>query len=86
MKYHGSDVEVTLGDQVVYKHLFFGTSKGVVAYVPGISDTTADKYYDTPDWVVKLDNGKSVFMLYHPALEFAHRRIRFVRRTGQTGS
>ncbi len=80
MKYHGTDIDVMLGDRVIYKHFFFGKSKGVVAYLPGASDLKAEKHYDTPDWVVDLESGKSVFMLFYPELEYAHRRIRFIER------
>jgi len=82
MKYYGSDIDVMLGDRVIYRHLVFGKSNGVVAYIPGVSDPKADKHYDTPDWVVDLENGKSVFMAFGPDLKFAHRRIQFVERGG----
>lgn len=82
MKYQGTDIEVMPGDRVIYRHLFFGKSNGVVAYIPGVSDPKADEHYDTRDWVVDLENGKSVFMAFGPDLEFAHRRIQFVERGG----
>ena len=80
MKYHGTDLEVMLGDRVIYRHLFFGKSNGVVAYIPGVSEI--NPRIITNQWVVKLANGKGVFMLFYPELEFAHRRIQFVARGG----
>jgi hypothetical protein len=81
MKYHETETEVQLGDSVIYKHLFWGKSTGVVAYIPGLSLNPKEiEYYDTPDWVVKLSGGKCVFMFYSSKLEFAHPRIQLVTR------
>lgn len=80
MKYEGTAVEVMLGDRVLYRHLFFGQSNGVVAYIPGIS--AINPRILPYQWVVKLRNGKGVFMAFGPDVEFAHRRIRFVERGG----
>jgi hypothetical protein len=83
MKYHGTDIEVTLGDRVIYRHLFFGRSNGVVAYLPGVSELNPSiDFNGGQQWVVKLENGKGVFMLFYPELEFAHLRIQFVERGG----
>lgn len=80
MKYLGTDTEVMLGDRVIYRHLFFGKSNGVVAYIPGVSEVNPRIL--PHQWVVKLTNGKGVFMVYGPDVKFAHRRIRFVERGG----
>lgn len=80
MKYHSSDIEVMLGDRVIYRHLLFGKSNGVVAYIPGVSEVNSRIIPN--QWVVKLANGKGVFMLFAPELEFAHARIQFVERGG----
>jgi len=78
MKYKGADTEVMLGDQVIYRHLFFGESSGVVTYIPGLSKY--DPKILPHQWVVKLANGKGIFMLFGSDVEFAHRRIKFVQR------
>jgi hypothetical protein len=80
MKYHGTDTDVRLGDRVIYRHLFFGNSSGVVAYLPGVSGPNPRIL--PHQWVVKLENGKSVFMLFAPEVEFSHRRVQFVERGG----
>ncbi len=80
MKYHETDIDVILGDRVIYRHLFFGRSTGVVAYIPGVSETNPRIL--PHQWVVKLTNGKGVFMVYGPDIEFAHHRIQFVKRGG----
>ncbi len=78
MKYRSTDIDVMLGDLVIYRHLFFGKSNGVVAYIPGVSKL--NRRILPNQWVVKLTNGKGVFMLFAPEVEFAHRRIEFVER------
>ena len=81
MKYHRTDIEIALGDRVTYRHLFFGSSKGVVAYLPGVSQLNPRiEFNGGQQWVVKLSNGKGVFMLFHPELEYAHPRVSFVER------
>jgi hypothetical protein len=83
MKYHGTDCEVMLGDRVMYRHLLFGRSKGIVAYLPGVSEVNSRiEFNGGQQWVVKLTNGKGVFMVFHPGMEFAHPRILFVERGG----
>jgi hypothetical protein len=78
MKYHETDTEVRLGDQVLYKHLFFGKSFGFVSYIPGISPLHSN--IGPHQWVLKLNDGKCVFMLFTPQLEFAHHRVKFIAR------
>ena len=81
MKYYSTDIEVALGDRVVYKHLFFGRSNGVVAYLPGVSELNPRlEFNGGQQWVVKLENGKGIFMVFYPELEYAHHRIRFMSR------
>jgi hypothetical protein len=78
MKYHNTETEVRLGDRVIYKHLLWGQSEGEVAYLPGVSATN-DRILPN-QWVVRLQNGKGVFMVFGPDIEFAHKRIKFLRR------
>lgn len=75
MKYHNTETEVHLGDRVVYKHLLWGRSNGVVAYVPGVSPKHSNIGLD--QWVIKLEGGKCVFMVFYPKLVYAHHRISF---------
>jgi hypothetical protein len=78
MRYHGTDIEVRLGDRVFYKHLLWGQSNGVVAYIPGVSQLHSS--IGLHQWVLKLNSGKCVFMLFTPQLEFAHHRVKFIGR------
>jgi hypothetical protein len=81
MKYHNTEIDVALGDRVIYRHLFFGKSNGVVAYLPGVSKTNGwIEFNGGQQWVIKLENGSGVIMLYYPELEFAHARVRFIAR------
>jgi hypothetical protein len=78
MKYLRTDIEVKLGDRVTYRHLLIGKSQGVVAYLPGVSKV--NERIIPNQWVVRLENGKGVFMFHSEELEFAHRRVAFVAR------
>jgi hypothetical protein len=83
MNYYGTDIDVRLGDRVIYRHFFFGKSTGVVAYLPGASELNPRiEFNGGQQWVVRLENGKGVFMVYFPDLEYAHRRILFIDRAG----
>ena len=81
MKYYSTDIELMIGDRVIYRHFFVGQTAGTVAFIPGTSDAATAKRYDTDEWVVDLDSGKSVFMAFGPDLEYTHRRIQFVERS-----
>lgn len=64
---------------MIYRHLFFGQSRGVAAYIPGVSKV--NPHIIPYQWVVRLENGRCVFMYYNDDQEeFAHRRIVFVAR------
>jgi hypothetical protein len=79
MKYYDTETEVRLGDRVIYKHLFWGQSEGEVAYLPGVSAVHAKIIPN--QWVVRLGNGKGVFMVFGPDIEFTHKRIKFLKRS-----
>ena len=78
VKYIRTDIEVKLGDRVRYHHLLFGKSHGVVAYLPGVSKP--NHRIIPHQWVVRLSNGKGVFMVHGDDIEFAHRRVEFLAR------
>jgi len=78
MRYHGTEIEVRLGDRVTYRHIFIGKSAGVVAYLPGVSKVNPRIIEN--QWVVRLENGKGVFLPHTDQLEFAHPRVAFVAR------
>ena len=78
MKYRGTEIEVKLGDRVTYRHLFIGQSKGVVAYIPGVSEVNPRIIEN--QWIVRLTNGKGVFMCYSEDIKFAHKRVVFLTR------
>lgn len=78
VKYRHTNTEVKLGDRVLYHHLFFGKAHGVVAYLPGMSKP--NHRIIPHQWVVRLSNGKGVFMVHGDDIEFAHRRVEFLER------
>lgn len=71
-------IEIRLGDRVMYRHLLIGRSQGVVAYLPGVSKVNPRIIEN--QWVVRLTNGKGVFMLHSDELEYAHKRVIFLAR------
>ena len=79
MKYYASETEVRLGDLVIYKHIFWGQSEGEVSYIPGVFSEHPN--IGSNQWVVRLKNGKGVFMVFGPDIEFAHRRIQFLKHS-----
>ena len=78
MKYYGTDIEVKLGDRVIYRHVFFRKSPGVVSYLPGISKVNPRLIPN--QWIVSLGHGRGVAMFYSTELEFAHWRVAFLTR------
>jgi len=78
MKYHAANTEVKLGDRVIYRHMLFGRSNGVVAYISGFSKPNPRIIEN--QWVVRLESGKGLFMIYTQEIEYAHRRVIFVSR------
>jgi hypothetical protein len=78
VNYNRTEIDVKLGDRVLYRHLFIGRSYGVVAYLPGVSKL--NPRIIPHQWVVRLTNGKGIFMLHTEDLEFAHRRVEFLGR------
>lgn len=65
--YHSSKEEVQLGDKVEMKRLFWRKEKGIVCYLPGISELHKDFEYDEiKQWAIKTENGNIYPILYDP--------------------
>jgi hypothetical protein len=83
MKYHNTDIEVLLGDNVEYRGLLFGKKAGVAVYVPGQSAPHDElEFNGTKQWVIKLENGRHIAMLFPTQQPFASPRVLFVKRGG----
>lgn len=86
MKYANSDSEVRIGDRVVYKRLFFGTSAGVMVYVPGESPLNDELEYDGIEHhVVRLSSGRSMALANACGDAFLSSRLNYISR-GAGGS
>lgn len=86
MKYHNTDIEVMLGDHIEYRRFLLGTLKGVAVYVPGQSPLHSElEFNGTKQWVIKLENGKHIAMLFPTQQPFANPRVSFVKRANIEG-
>src|SRR5947209_13134062 len=80
--YHGTDLEVHLGDRVVYRGLC-GTSQGVVCHMPGESPQhpeLEDDFSGLRHWAIKFPDGSMLSWLHAPDELQPSRRIKFVSR------
>lgn len=81
LKYNGTDVQIKLGDRIRYKHVFFGSSDGVVCYMPGESPVHKEfEYEGIKNWAIKLNSGRVISWIYLPEEVQASKRIKFMER------
>lgn len=82
--YHGTAIEVLVGDHVEFKlWLFFweGWQKGRVEYVPGISPKNSDLERDGMKWVGISGEKARTAVLVHPNTNQVRHTLRFVSRS-----
>ena len=81
LSYHGTDVEVMLGDHVLFKRLIRRNLKGKVVYIPGISPKHPDIEGDSStQWAIELENGMILLMVYWPEGSQPKNVIVFIER------
>lgn len=80
LHYHGTDIEVRLGDRVLIARLFRRPIPGVVSYIPGVSPKHPELEREVPEWAVQLEDGTLVSWVYVPAELQPSRRVQFVGR------
>jgi hypothetical protein len=89
LHYHGTTVEVKLGDRVVISRFLRRPQYGVVCYLPGASAPHPEMRDEdgSQDWAIELENGSVLVWPYVPAELQPSRKIRFVQRAepGYTG-
>lgn len=81
--YHGTDVEVQLGDrvEVIRGLLFRRRVGGSVVYLPGVSERHPEMEDETSsDWAIRLDDGTVMSWIYLPEELQPSKRIHFVHR------
>lgn len=89
MKYHGTDIDICLGDRIEYRKIFGGKLllggkfPGTVAYVPGQSQKNSElEYGDVKHWAMVLDGEEDspIIWPYFPEDGWVSKRIQFVSR------
>lgn len=84
MFYHGTRVEVMLGDKVIIKRWFKKNLNGVVCYISGISVPHPDLEEGGPQWAIQLEDGALRVAGYEPENKYGYgqpkRHIVFVCR------
>jgi hypothetical protein len=79
--YHGTTVDVQLGDVIIKKRFLRKGIEGVVAYIPGISPLNDElEYNGMKQWLMKMSDGTYRMAIYDPARCQPGKSIKFIRR------
>jgi len=79
--YRGTNIQIELGDEIVYKNIFGRKLKGTVCYLPGVSPKHTEMEYDNiSNWAIRLANGTMFSWIYLPHELKVSKRITFVSR------
>ncbi|MFL6246087.1 MAG: hypothetical protein ACJ74H_08690 [Thermoanaerobaculia bacterium] len=81
--YHGTDVEVRLGDRVEWKRWLRKPLRGTVAYIPGISpfhEEMQELDGKLSQWAIRFEDGSLVSWLYTPDVLQPEKGIKFIGR------
>ena len=78
--YNGTDIDVRLGDKVIYKEWGLFNKPATVVYVPGQSKI--HKNIGDDQWVIELNNSKElVTMAFFPHYDpYTFKKIKFISR------
>jgi hypothetical protein len=81
VKYAETDTDVRVGDRVTYRRLLFGTTEGMMVYVPGVSALNGELEYDNIEHcVVRLKSGRHIAIANAVGDQQLSRRINFLAR------
>jgi hypothetical protein len=65
--YHGTNIEVQLGDKILWKRLFRKAVAATVVYIPGMGPRHPDMVYEgSEDWAFQLEDRRIVQTIYCP--------------------
>ncbi len=85
--YHGTSVEVQLGDRVKLKRFLRRALDGTVCYIPGVSPKNPHLEYEVKEdglyvreWAIRTDDGAIWSMGYSPPGAQPNKRVLFVAR------
>ena len=79
--YQGTNIQIELGDEIIYRNIFGRKLKGTVCYLPGVSPKHAEMEYDNIAlWAIRLANGTMFSWIYMPSELKVSKRITFVSR------
>jgi hypothetical protein len=79
--YHGTDVDVRLGDRFEMKRFLRKPIRGTVVYMPGVSPPNPGmEWPEFSRWGVQLDDGTMLSWPYLPAQLQPEKRLLFVSR------
>lgn len=79
--YHGTDLEVSLGDRVLVRRWLGRARKGTVCYLPGVSQPNPEMENDgEPYWAVELESGTRLVWPYVPSQLQPSKRIELLGR------
>lgn len=80
VRYHGSDTNVELGDRIEVRGLL-RRRRGIVDYVPGISEPHAEMEFNALHWVgISFDDGTFTGVLVDPDSGCVARKVVFLER------
>lgn len=66
--YHGTDIEVRLGDRITISRWFRSPRPAVVVYIPGLSQFHPHlEYEDVKHWAIQFEDGSLGVMAYDPS-------------------
>ena len=79
--YFGTDVEVRLGDRILWKRLLRRSVQATVVYIPGLCPRHPDlEYEDIAQWAFELEDGSIAQMGYCPERSQPKRNLQFIER------
>lgn len=84
--YHGTEIEVQLGDRVKWRRWVRSDLHGTVCYLPGISPRHRDLENEYgAEWAIKSDDGTIWTMGYFPERAQPKKNLVFVARSTDPG-
>jgi hypothetical protein len=80
--YFGTDIEVEIGDRILWKRFWRRSREGKVVYIPGLCPKHPDLDFEgIGDWAFQLNDGTVYQSVYDPQRSQPKRDIRFLGRS-----